>query len=130
VATAAIPVSIRIKQALTAIQIAQFLLGLVLGYIYLFIAHDVPLYAPHMPGNSTTGGTDSHTEDGQRSIRTPYIERATSGIETQDITGHITQRYLLDSGKAFPLIVTTIYLIPLVYMFCRFYVQAYLARGK
>lgn len=37
---------------------------------------------------------------------------------------------LSDSGEAFTIIVTSIYIIPLIYLFAQFYIKAYMKQGK
>ncbi|KAL2831975.1 ELO family [Aspergillus pseudoustus] len=132
-AAAAVPLSMRIKRAMTTIQITQFLLGFVLGYSYLFVAYDVSTPDHSTPQNSTTPASftvipgtqpSNLTLDRNSRIWLPELQ------SPQQTTVKVKLHCLQDSGKAFPILVTTIYVVPLLYMFCCFFTRSYSKRPR
>lgn len=103
-----------VKRALTSIQIVQFIAGLGIASFYLFVSYKAPIKAMEgafANGNSplsvSVGGPDQFPSN---------------------TSGYTTVRCLAD-GEGFPLIVGSIYLLPLIYLFVQFYNRAYAMSG-
>ena len=90
-----------IKQSLTSLQIAQFLVGFVWGYCYLFVKYTVPF-------DFTLQAQDLH-----------------SAIESNMVSIDAPTSCLSDSGEAFTVILTTAYVLPLLLLFVRFFLASY-----
>ncbi|KAE8357190.1 ELO family [Aspergillus caelatus] len=127
-AAAAIPVAIRVKRALTSIQIIQFILGLGLGCSYLFAAYDVLLPEHNDIRKNTTAGLSSQRENGQFTTMSP-TERTTE-VGSQEMAAYTTVHCIPDSGKAFAILLGSAYLLPLTYLFGCFFVRTYLTQHK
>ncbi|KAF3394030.1 hypothetical protein F1880_005284 [Penicillium rolfsii] len=119
--TLGIYVPLGFKRTLTKLQLAQFFVGWIWGYTYLFMSYKVPLDVTtedlknrSMPRLDLSGSRDDIRKGSQ--IKMPTSERAVSCLS--------------DSGEAFTIIVTSIYIIPLIYLFAQFYVKAYMKQGK
>lgn len=111
------------KRTLTKLQLAQFFVGWIWGYTYLFMSYKVPL---DVTAESINNGSmpalksgDSHEDN-----------RKDSQIKARMPTSESTVSCLSDSGEAFTIIVTSIYIIPLIYLFAQFYIKAYMKQGK
>jgi hypothetical protein len=123
-----VPVSVQIKRTLTTVQIIQFLLGFVLGYSYLFIAYDVSPTGYHPLGNRTTPASHVYIPNSRSSNMVCHIDGHIwlgDATEPKEATAYGTLHCLSDSGKAFPIMVATVYVVPLLYMFCRFFARNY-----
>lgn len=91
-----------LKRTLTAVQIAQFSIGYILGLCYLFIAYN----SPHA---RISTGRDDVLNDELRHTVVPCLHTP----------GHLA--VLLLGG---------LYLGPLIYLFVRFFVRSYLSAAK
>ncbi|GLA31992.1 hypothetical protein AnigIFM63326_010909 [Aspergillus niger] len=100
--TLKIPVPMHLKRTLTAVQIAQFSIGYILGLCYLFIAYN----SPHA---RISTGRDDVLNDELRHTVVPCLHTP----------GHLA--VLLLGG---------LYLGPLIYLFVRFFVRSYLSAAK
>lgn len=104
-----------IKRSLTGIQIAQFLVGMVWSFTYLFIGYTIPSNtADKFASNALKPAFDSenhvHSSVGDsRDTRIPCLS---------------------DSGEANPLFMTNIYLLPLIYLFVQFFIRSYRKEKK
>jgi hypothetical protein len=98
-----IPMSI--KRSLTSIQIAQFLVGLVWGNGYVFSRYDF--------------GLDGLTEQA--------IANLTGAFENGNTEFPVdtTVSCLSDSGEALTVMMSTIYILPLIFMFVQFFIRSY-----
>jgi hypothetical protein len=123
-----------IKQILTALEIAQFLVGGALIWGYLFIEYDTLIYRP----GGLAGGlpsTISESKDASYSMPT-----APSALEGHGVGPHLqhprdyfqVQRIpcIKSSGEALAVCLTTLYLIPLTYLFMGLFRHSYLKRVK
>lgn len=109
--TVGIRVSMSIKRTLTGIQIAQFLIGMVWSFAYLFVGYTIPSdTAEKSVDNASTPKFDSHTRQVHSSVG-DY--------------GETMIPCLSDSGEANPLFMTNLYLLPLIYLFVQFFVRSY-----
>lgn len=91
-----------IKQSLTTLQIMQFLFGGSFAFINLFISYSSPTVFKTI------------TEDGKNQL--VFGEREVTCIGT--------------SGEAFAVLLNVAYLLPLTWLFARFFVKSYLGSGK
>lgn len=99
-----------VKRALTSIQILQFIVGLGVSFCYLFVSYKAPINGIE----DAFEGSNSHLS-------------VSAGGPDQfpiDNDGYVTVRCLAD-GEGFPLVVGTIYLLPLIFLFVKFYNRAY-----
>ncbi|OOQ82390.1 hypothetical protein PEBR_39148 [Penicillium brasilianum] len=106
--TLGISVPVSFKRTLTKLQLAQFFIGWIWGYTYLFMSYRVPI---DVTAKDINNGS------------TPALKE---GISTSENAISC----LSDSGEAFTIIVTSIYIIPLIYLFAQFYIKAYMRQGK
>lgn len=106
--TLGISVPVSFKRTLTKLQLAQFFIGWIWGYTYLFISYRVPIDV---------------TAKGINNGSAPALK---AGM----LTSENAVSCLSDSGEAFTIIVTSIYIIPLIYLFGQFYIKAYMKQGK
>ncbi|KAJ5527123.1 hypothetical protein N7513_011282 [Penicillium frequentans] len=114
--TVGIRVSMSIKRSLTGIQIAQFLIGMVWSFTYLFMGYTIPSDAADKPAsNASTPAFDSHASHIHSSVGD---------------SGDTRIPCLSDSGEANPLFMTNIYLLPLIYLFVQFFIRSYRKEKK
>lgn len=97
---------------LTGMQITQFLLGSIVAWSYLFISYDVSI------GPSVAVMENKREENDSR-----------VGISLSRDNSNLVP-CLNNSGQVFALLLTTLYLIPLTYLFLRFFVRSYLSGPK
>ncbi|QMW47199.1 hypothetical protein G4B11_010678 [Aspergillus flavus] len=104
-----------LKRILTGMQIAQFILGSILAWSYIFISYDASIWPPLASINNKreeNRGNESRTnilfhEDNSQLI--PCLD---------------------NSGQVLALLLTTVYLIPLTFLFVRFFIRSYLSGSK
>jgi hypothetical protein len=111
------------KRTLTKLQLAQFFVGWIWGYTYLFLSYKVPL---DVTPESINNGSTPALEPGKRH---DDLHKG-SQIKARVSTSESVVSCLSDSGEAFTIIVTSIYIIPLIYLFAQFYIKAYMKQGK
>ncbi|KAJ6024762.1 hypothetical protein N7540_005559 [Penicillium herquei] len=100
------------KRALTRIQIAQFVLGLMIASFYVLLNYTAPL--------NTAQDTFKAAKDPGWGISS---RSGNVSIEHEEMTVPCLDTY----GGAFPLVVASSYLFPLIYLFVKFYIKAYSA---
>ncbi|KAJ5895672.1 hypothetical protein N7495_007363 [Penicillium taxi] len=108
-----IPMSI--KRSLTRLQIAQFVTGFFWGYGYLFVKYNEP--------SDTMNGTIVNIVAAGSHIP---IEQNVSPVVGSAL-GHSGREVscLSDSGEAFTILLTTVYVFPLLLLFVRFFSDSY-----
>ncbi|KNG84171.1 hypothetical protein ANOM_008584 [Aspergillus nomiae NRRL 13137] len=104
-----------LKRILTGMQIAQFILGSIFAWSYIFISYDASIWAPF--ASIDNKGEKNHGNESRTNISLP-----------QD-NSHLVP-CLDNSGQVFALLLTTLYLIPLTFLFVRFFVRSYLSGPK
>lgn len=111
-----------LKQTLTALQITQFVMGYILGFVYLFIHYDFPvsLKTPHGSSDITR----------LKPINSPQIIlHQEDRVETTLANQYVTISCLTQSSHVFLLLLGgLLYLFPLTYLFSRFYFRTYRCR--
>ncbi|KAJ5697771.1 hypothetical protein N7488_011455 [Penicillium malachiteum] len=116
--TLGISVSLSTKRALTSIQIAQFFVGMLWGVSYLFVSYRVRL--------------DSLPE---LSLK-PLSSHETYSIAERDLNATISATQdsfvscLSDSGEATTIVVSVIYVWPLIVLFIRFFIRSYIKNKR
>ncbi|KAJ5923339.1 fatty acid elongase-like protein [Penicillium verhagenii] len=106
-------VSRLVKQTLTTLQIAQFVIGLVSSCSFMFIEYETIVFNHEEP--IVAGGTEkvdisSRFREGDFQVqRTPCLRH---------------------SSEVFPLLLTSFYLLPLIYLFASFFSRSYLNQPK
>ncbi|KAI9924236.1 hypothetical protein MW887_007186 [Aspergillus wentii] len=119
-----VSVPMSIKRSLTTIQIAQFLTGFVWGYSYLFVKYHVPLDITAQPvdhSNSWESGSYSRME---------YNPPSTRGSDSVTrVVATAATPCLSDSGEALTVVLTTVYVLPLLLLFVRFFIESYTKGG-
>lgn len=93
-----------IKRSLTSIQIAQFVAGLVWGYSYVFLRYDVGFDITEQAITNSTGGF---------------------GVGDNKIPVDTTVSCLSDSGEALTVVMSTLYVLPLLLLFVQFFIRSY-----
>lgn len=78
----------------------------------MFMSYRVPV---EVTGKSINNGTTRALEAGHNIDKT-HVDSAVSCLS--------------DSGEAFTIIVTSIYIVPLIYLFAQFYIKSYRKQGK
>ncbi|KAB8218053.1 ELO family [Aspergillus novoparasiticus] len=106
--TLRIKVPVFIKRTLTRLQIAQFVLGGLSSWLYVFISYDSPMDVPLVA-----------TED--KSDNQIYVGR--------DVGSNVVP-CMNNSGQAFALLLSTLYLIPLTQLFVKFFGRTYKLEAK
>ncbi|EIT74279.1 hypothetical protein AO1008_01624 [Aspergillus oryzae 100-8] len=104
-----------LKRILTGMQIAQFILGSILAWSYIFISYDASIWPPLASINNKreeNRGNESRTS-------TLFHEDNSQLIPCLD-----------NSGQVLALLLTTVYLIPLTFLFVRFFIRSYLSGSK
>ncbi|KAJ6036816.1 hypothetical protein N7540_001095 [Penicillium herquei] len=116
--TLGVSVSLSTKRALTSIQIAQFFVGLVWGVSYSFLSYRVRL-------------DDSSSESGSN----PSLGHESYSIAERDLNSTTTSAApdtfkfvpcLSQSGEAATIVVSFIYVWPLIILFIRFFIKSYI----
>jgi hypothetical protein len=107
-----------IKRSLTSLQIAQFLAGFIWGYCYIFLKYDVPLEHPKVIAAS---GSISGLQTPSLRSRMDYSFPTIRGPDDLSSGGAIS--CLSDSGEAFTILLTTVYVLPLLLLFVRFFIK-------
>ncbi|PYH47315.1 uncharacterized protein BP01DRAFT_389868 [Aspergillus saccharolyticus JOP 1030-1] len=111
-----IPVLLATKAALTSLQIAQFFVGMLLGCVFVLLEYDVPFSGPRF-------------ERDEQQQYPPYnvTPQVSGGQRTQDLK---TVRCVKDSRQAYVVGVGMGFVLYLMCMFSRFYVQSYLQHWR
>ncbi|KAE8334506.1 hypothetical protein BDV24DRAFT_156800 [Aspergillus arachidicola] len=106
--TLRIKVPVFIKRTLTRLQIAQFVLGGVSSWLYVFISYDSPMDVPLV---ATEDKSDNHI----------YVGR--------DVRSNVVP-CMNNSGQVFALLLSTLYLVPLTQLFVKFFGRTYKLEAK
>jgi hypothetical protein len=93
-----------IKRSLTSIQIAQFVAGMVWGYSYVFLRYDVGFDITDQAIINSTG---------------------VIGVGDNNIPVKTTVSCLSDSGEALTVVMSTLYVLPLLLLFVQFFINSY-----
>ncbi|PYI22296.1 hypothetical protein BO86DRAFT_68580 [Aspergillus japonicus CBS 114.51] len=107
-----IPVLLSTKASLTQLQIMQFFVGSILGLSSVHVEYDVPF-------------SGSHPEQRDQPQNTPFNITAQRSKEQQS-RGMKTQRCIRDSTEAYALCLGCAFVLLLMLLFLKFYVQSYL----
>jgi hypothetical protein len=126
----ALPVSVSVKRVLTGLQIAQFVGGCFIACSYIFIEYDA---MAHLSTDYVGGAASKFNEDNGISshARTRCSAQEESGIisNLEKVGDAFEVRRiscLENSGQAFALWLTTLYCVPLIYLFVCFSNRSYL----
>jgi hypothetical protein len=111
-----------VKRTLTTLQITQFFLGGFIGIAYLFIEYE---YLVHRPEYGSRGPSPSIAED---AAMLKAQEQDPQGVESRFEVRRTP--CLMSSSQVFPVWLTIIYILPLIYLFLRFFSRSYLRRVK
>ncbi|CAG7926758.1 unnamed protein product [Penicillium olsonii] len=125
-----IPLPGALKQTLTSLQIAQFLVGGAMGLGYLFVEYDAPVYRS---ANNTTASASAFKDsmgkfDYHLSTTGNFKDQIASDLQRETEVQRVP--CLQDSGQSFPVFITVLYLLPLIYLFVSFFRRSYLKRVK
>lgn len=105
-----------IKRSLTTMQITQFVFGTTMAASYLFVHYTLP----YTVKDATSAGVlpwlkkVTGSEDSEKPIVPDTESRMTTCMDT--------------TGQAFAIWLNVMYLLPLTYLFVRFFVRSYLSR--
>ncbi|KAJ5673852.1 hypothetical protein N7462_009291 [Penicillium macrosclerotiorum] len=106
-----ISVPSKFKRTLTKIQIGQFVVGLGIAYLYTFVRYEAPLHVVRKAFNSTSPLVSDSVK------RRDHIREGLNDM--------VTFSCLENRGEGFPVILASLYLLPLTYLFIKFYVHSY-----
>ncbi|KAK6837287.1 hypothetical protein RU639_001494 [Aspergillus parasiticus] len=106
--TLRIKVPVFVKRTLTRLQIAQFVLGGLASWLYVFISYDNPIDVPLI---ATEDKSDSQTSVGR--------EVGSNAVPCMN-----------NSGQVFALLLGTLYLVPLTQLFLKFFRRTYKLEAK
>ncbi|KAF7716297.1 Uncharacterized protein PECH_005055 [Penicillium ucsense] len=122
--TLGIPIPVSFKRNLTKLQLAQFFVGWIWGYTYLFMSYRIP----SRPNAGKTERDFVHSDNLTRVLR----RDSPASLQKADVLHESVDAVscLSDSGEAFTIVVTSVYIIPLIYLFIKFYLQSYRGNGK
>ncbi|CRL21984.1 GNS1/SUR4 membrane protein [Penicillium camemberti] len=110
--TLGVRVPFYIKKCLTGMQITQFLVGIVLTWIYFFLAYDIPVDI----------GSDE-----MQDLR--FLANKTEDIGKHFI-GSRTVHCIDTSGQMFSFVLVMVYVFPLLWLFAQFFVRSYILQKK
>lgn len=133
-----VPVPVRIKRSLTTLQIVQFIIGTSLAAVHLFISYTIPVIRPNPDKTNVVAveSTAAPTSLGfwlktltglSNSSPTPSPSQAAVS-QPQYVTEPQTFTCMATTGQAFAVWLNVFYLLPLTYLFARFFVRSYLRR--
>lgn len=112
-----------IKRSLTSIQIAQFVVGLVWGQSYVFLKYNVGL---DITEQSIANASVSELE--------PRLVHGAStgsfGDGTKKVHLDTAVSCLSDSGEALTVVLSTLYVLPLLLLFVQFFIRSYVKVAK
>ena len=119
------------KRTLTKLQLAQFFIGWIWGYTYLFMSYRIP---PHASPNSRPNASEVDSNGFRPSVNLTRLQRKEQAhlSHARDAVNASVDAVscLSDSGEAFTIVVTSIYIVPLIYLFIQFYLQSYRNGGQ
>ncbi|KAF3891932.1 Elongation of fatty acids protein [Trichophyton interdigitale] len=155
-----VKVPTRIKRSLTTMQIAQFVIGTLLAAAHLFISYSVPVQESHpvalqpltetIPSQDTTGllpwlkklafraaGADGVAANVLSANRTLFgadgSHAAHALVNHRELRKQTLQARvpcINTSGQAFAIWLNLVYLLPLTFLFVRFFIRSYLRRSN
>jgi hypothetical protein len=108
-----------VKRTLTSLQIAQFLVGLAWAHCYLFVRYKAPIEVAENTFNYDSAPT-LHLP-----ISHNHSSPAASYVKARKVASDGAVTCLSDSGEVFCLIVGSIYLVPLIILFVKFFTKSY-----
>ncbi|EFR04234.1 hypothetical protein MGYG_07241 [Nannizzia gypsea CBS 118893] len=153
-----VKVPTRIKRSLTTMQIAQFVVGTLLAAAHLFFTYSVPVQEAHpvalrpltetIPAEHTSGlfpwlkklafraagaeGVASNVLSANRTLFGPDGTHAAHALinhrELRQETHQASVPCINTSGQAFAIWLNLVYLLPLTFLFVRFFIRSYLRR--
>ncbi|OAL68939.1 hypothetical protein A7D00_7195 [Trichophyton violaceum] len=153
-----VKVPTRIKRSLTTMQIAQFVIGTLLAAAHLFVSYSVPVQESHpvtlqpltetIPSQDTTGllpwlkklafraaGADGVAANVLSANRTLFgadgshaVHALVNHRELRKQTLQTSVPCINTSGQAFAIWLNLVYLLPLTFLFVRFFIRSYLRR--
>ncbi|KAE8380445.1 ELO family [Aspergillus bertholletiae] len=114
-----VPPPLFTKAALTSLQIAQFLIGVIIGGSFVFLQYQVS--APPVP----------YSTQPQGAIAASVLKSATMTATGRDQMGAVWRnvRCVKTSEEAYPIWIGVSFVLFLLFMFVRFFVRAYLGPG-
>ncbi|KAI2788660.1 hypothetical protein POX_e06681 [Penicillium oxalicum] len=129
--TLGISVPMSFKRTLTKLQLAQFFIGWIWGYTYLFMSYRIP---PRASPNSRPNASEVDSNGFRPSENLTRLQRKEQAhlSHARDAVNASVDAVscLSDSGEAFTIVVTSIYIVPLIYLFIQFYLQSYRNGGQ
>ncbi|KAI5280529.1 hypothetical protein KEM54_003657 [Ascosphaera aggregata] len=155
-----VPVPIAVKRSLTTMQIIQFIIGVTLATTYLCIKYTIPIVDPlaAIPIKSSTAPATATTVSaavaGMGALISGFVARVlnngvnsgaiaynrsmtVAGSQTEYLPPHETVKIVYRTfnavdtpGQAFGVWLNVLYLLPLTWLFARFFVRSYLRRSS
>ena len=101
-----------------------------MGLGYLFVEYDAPVYRS---ANNTTASASAFKDsmgkfDYHLSTTGNFKDQIASDLQRETEVQRVP--CLQDSGQSFPVFITVLYLLPLIYLFVSFFRRSYLKRVK
>ncbi|KAI5296153.1 hypothetical protein KEM52_005403 [Ascosphaera acerosa] len=136
-----VPVPVAVKRSLTTMQIIQFIIGVVLASSYLLVRYTIPIAQPVV---ATAGGLAAVTAtagnvgglvrnlvglvmpDGSSKPASAHA----SARETETVYRSMSFNAIDSPGQAFGVWLNVLYLLPLTWLFARFFVRSYIKRAS
>ncbi|KAF3481076.1 uncharacterized protein GIQ15_03835 [Arthroderma uncinatum] len=152
-------IPVRIKKSLTTMQIMQFVVGTLLAAVHLFVYYSIPVAVPHPAPERAVERPVERADTGagpwlkKLAFRAAGAEGVAGNVLNSNgsyfgadgsNTAHAVMdkrevRYSLEprtfscmntSGQAFAVWLNLVYLLPLTFLFVRFFVRSYLRRTE
>lgn len=115
-----------IKRSLTSMQITQFLFGTTMAASYLFVHYTVPFSQSPSGGATASSWLKKIGLNGgqQKPMGLAPVDSELPGVDYRMVTCMDT------TGQGFAISLNVSYLLPLTYLFVRFFVRSYLYRKE
>lgn len=114
-----------VKRSLTSMQITQFLFGTTMAASYLFVHYTLPFWeSPRSGPSSWFQKLGLNGASAQKPMGLAAVGSKLPGIDYR------MNACLNTTGQAFAVLLNVSYLLPLTYLFVRFFVRSYLYRKE
>jgi hypothetical protein len=111
-----------IKRAITSVQITQFVVGVIWGWVYVFVTYDLGSIMAEQ-----TFANNSSELEAQLALSTP---NSAFGVGTGKVSANTAVSCLSDRGEALGSSMSTLYVLPLMYLFVQFFIRSYVKVKK
>ena len=123
-----------VKQTLTTMQIMQFVVGVYFAAAHSFISYDIPTTSV-VEANNTAVNSSVPVAIKSIIYRAAGAEGLAEAVgkvagSTETVQGYKTVNCLDTQGQTFATWLNVFYLVPLMYLFMRFFYRSYIRRAQ